>query len=65
MPDDYAAFLLPPVLARFAAEHPLVTVELTCEASTALAKIMSEGRLDLAILTRSPTQPLEVMRRER
>ncbi|MBN8939215.1 MAG: LysR family transcriptional regulator [Rhizobiales bacterium] len=65
VPDDYAAFLLPPVLARFAAEHPLVTVELICEASTALARTMSEGRLDLAILTRSPTQPLEVMRRER
>ncbi|QCI69233.1 LysR substrate-binding domain-containing protein [Phreatobacter stygius] len=65
VPDDYAAFLLPPVLSRFAAEHPLVTVELICEPSTTLVKTIGEGRLDLAIVTRSPAQPLEVMRRER
>ncbi|MBR7539743.1 LysR family transcriptional regulator, partial [Mycobacterium tuberculosis] len=28
VPDDYAAFLLPPVLSRFAEAHPLVPVEL-------------------------------------
>ncbi|MCQ8874439.1 LysR substrate-binding domain-containing protein [Mesorhizobium sp. LMG17149] len=65
VPDDYAAFLLPPVLSRFAAEHPLVTVELICEQSTALMKTLAEGRLDLAIITRLPEQPLEVIRLER
>ncbi|RUV09573.1 LysR substrate-binding domain-containing protein [Mesorhizobium sp. M7A.F.Ca.MR.245.00.0.0] len=65
VPDDYAAFLLPPVLSRFAAEHPLVTVELICEQSTALVKTLAEGRLDLAIITRLPEQPLEVIRLER
>ncbi|SEC20363.1 DNA-binding transcriptional regulator, LysR family [Rhizobiales bacterium GAS191] len=65
VPDDYAAFLLPPALSRFAAEHPLVTVELICEPSSALVRAIEEGRLDLAIVTRLPTQPLEVMRRER
>jgi DNA-binding transcriptional LysR family regulator len=65
VPDDYAAFLLPPVLSRFAAEHPLVTVELICEQSTALVKTLAEGRLDLAIVTRLPEQPLEVIRLER
>ncbi|MEO5755471.1 MAG: LysR substrate-binding domain-containing protein [Mesorhizobium sp.] len=65
VPDDYAAFLLPPVLSRFAAEHPLVTVELVCEQSTALVKTLAEGRLDLAIVTRLPEQALEVIRLER
>lgn len=65
VPDDYAAFLLPPVLSRFAAAHPLVRVELICEQSTALVKTFADGRLDLAIVTRGPEQPLEVMRRER
>jgi DNA-binding transcriptional LysR family regulator len=65
VPDDYAAFLLPPVLSRFAEEHPLVTVELVCEQSTALVKTLAEGRLDLAIVTRLPDQPLDVIRLER
>jgi DNA-binding transcriptional LysR family regulator len=65
VPDDYAAFLLPPVLSRFAEDHPLVTVELICEQSTALVKTLAEGRLDLAIVTRLPEQPLEVIRLER
>ncbi|RAZ88960.1 transcriptional regulator [Mesorhizobium hawassense] len=65
VPDDYAAFLLPPVLSRFAEDHPLVTVELVCEQSTALVKTLAEGRLDLAIVTRLPEQPLDVVRLER
>lgn len=65
VPDDYAAFLLPPVLSRFAQDHPLVTVELICEQSTALVKTLAEGRLDLAIVTRLPDQPLDVIRLER
>jgi DNA-binding transcriptional LysR family regulator len=65
VPDDYAAFLLPPVLSRFAEDHPLVTVELVCEQSTALVKTLAEGRLDLAIVTRLPEQPLDVIRLER
>lgn len=65
MPDDYAATLLPPVLARFAAAHPLVTVEVLCEQSNFLIQAMNEDRLDLAILTRAPALALEVLRRER
>lgn len=65
VPDDYAAFLLPPVLSRFGAEHPFVMVELICEQSSALVKTMQEGRIDLAIVSRLPSQPLEILRRER
>ena len=64
VPDDYAAFLLPPALAQFAAEHPLVTVELVCEPSSALTKAIEDGRIDLAIVTRLAEQPVEILRRE-
>ncbi|MDR3669981.1 MAG: LysR substrate-binding domain-containing protein [Holophaga sp.] len=64
VPDDYASSLLPPVLSRFAREHPRVTVELACEPSRRLVPAIEQGRLDLAIITRLPDQPLEVLRRE-
>ena len=64
VPDDYAAFLLPSVLARFAEDYPRVTVELVCEPSRLLTAAVEEGRIDLAIVTRLPTQPFEVLRQE-
>lgn len=64
VPDDYAAYLLPQVLSRFAAAHPLVNVEVVCEPSVNLVKAFDAGRLDLAIVTRLPSQPLAVLRRE-
>lgn len=64
VPDDYAAFLLPPVLERFAIDHPRVTVEVVCEPSVALSRAIAEQRIDLAIVTRLPGQPVEVLRRE-
>ncbi|HGM8642145.1 TPA: LysR substrate-binding domain-containing protein [Pseudomonas aeruginosa] len=64
VPDDYAAFLLPPVLARFAEDYPRVNVELVCEPSRLLVPAIDEGRIDLAIVTRLPAQSFEVLRRE-
>ena len=64
VPDDYAAFLLPPVLARFAEDYPRVNVELVCEPSRLLVPAIEEGRIDLAIVTRLPSQSFEVFRRE-
>lgn len=64
VPDDYAAFLLPSVLARFAEDYPRVTVELVCEPSRLLTAAVEEDRVDLAIVTRLPSQPFEVLRRE-
>ena len=46
VPDDYAAFLLPPVLARFAEDYPRVNVELVCEPSRLLVPAIDEGRID-------------------
>ncbi|MDX8456805.1 LysR substrate-binding domain-containing protein [Mesorhizobium sp. VK9D] len=64
VPEDYVAHFLPPVLAQFAAEHPLVAVELICEASRQLIPAVQNGRIDLAIVTRLPGETFPVQRRE-
>ncbi|HSI41155.1 MAG TPA: LysR substrate-binding domain-containing protein [Xanthobacteraceae bacterium] len=65
VPDDYAAYLLPPVLARFGAAHPLMNVHLVCEPSYILVRAVEAGELDIALVSRLPDQPFEVLRRER
>lgn len=65
VPDDYAAALLPQVLRRFANEYPQVDVDLVCEPTTQLNLAIRDNRVDLAIVTRAPDQPIEVLRRER
>lgn len=65
MPEDYAAYLLTPTLARFGQEYPLAEIELTFESSPALLRLLEAGKLDLALVTRDPRQPFAVLRRER
>lgn len=65
VPEDYAAYLVLPVLSRFALEHPRVEIELTCEPSSALVQRLEAGRIDLALVTRYPQQPFAVLRQER
>lgn len=65
MPEDYAAYLLAPTLARFAGEFPLAQIELTFDSSPALLRRLATGKLDLALVTRDPQQPFAVLRRER
>lgn len=65
VPEDYAAYLMLPALARFSQEHPLVDIELSCEPSTELLARLGAGLLDLALVTRYPQQPFAVLRRER
>jgi DNA-binding transcriptional LysR family regulator len=65
-PDDYAAVFLPGVVARFAASHPQVQVEIQCALSTDLVRRLKDGALDLALVTREPGRPGGVLvRRER
>lgn len=65
LPEDYAAFLLAPALARFGREFPLAEIGLTFDNSPALLRQLSAGKLDLAIVTREPDQPFAVLRHER
>ena len=50
-PDDYAGALLPLLLSRFAAEYPRIHVDVRCEPSASLKKLLKAGELDLSILS--------------
>lgn len=47
--DDYAPFYLPPVLENFGADHPRVQVEVRCDCSRTLVRMLQSGELDLAV----------------
>ncbi len=53
-PDLYAAYLLPRVLARFAAAYPAVEIELHCARSAELLAARECGELDLVLVTAQP-----------
>ncbi len=50
-PDDYATRFLPLILARFAASHPLVQVDVDCRPSSELAVRLEAGQLDIALVS--------------
>src|SRR5258708_28243061 len=51
-PDLYAAFVLPAILNRFRKAFPRVQVELRCELSTPLVRLVRRGEIDLALVTK-------------
>ena len=64
-PDDYVDRFLPEILARFARAFPRVQVEVNCEPSVNLRRMLAEDRLDLALITCRPGMETgEVLRRE-
>lgn len=65
MPDLYAAYLLPDVLASFARAYPRVEIELHCAMSARLLEQLELGALDLALVTGRPNARRgEIVRRE-
>jgi molybdate transport repressor ModE-like protein len=50
-PDDYALRYLPQILARFAAAHPAVDVEVLCLPSEELVPRLEAGDLDLSLVS--------------
>lgn len=64
-PDDYVDRFLPDILARFARAFPRVQVEVNCEPSVHLRRMLVEEQLDLALITCTPgAETGEVLRRE-
>ncbi len=64
-PDDYVGRFLPDILVRFARTFPRVQVEVYCEPSMNLRRLLAEDRLDLALITSTPgAETGEVLRRE-
>ncbi len=65
IPDDYAAYLLPMVLSGFGSLYPRISLEVCCELSVDLLRLLSDGEVDMAVTTRQPQSPGgEVIRRE-
>jgi DNA-binding transcriptional LysR family regulator len=50
-PDDYASQFLPDILARFAASHPNVEVDVVCQSSRELIALLDDGNLDVALVS--------------
>lgn len=64
-PEDYAATMLPSILARFAAYAPEVLVEFFCNPHDEVRTMLDRGRLDLGLLTcADATGPGEVVLNE-
>lgn len=55
-PDDYALRYLPQILARFAAAHPAVDVEVLCLPSEDLVPRLEAGDLDLSLVSEAATR---------
>jgi len=53
-PDDYATFLLPPILSELAREHPRLQFEVTCDNARDLLPLICEGELDVVLATHHP-----------
>ena len=64
-PDDYVERFLPDILVRFARAFPRVQVDVHCEPSLHLRRLLAEDRLDLALITCAPGAEIgEILRRE-
>ncbi len=50
-PDDYASQFLPDILARFAASHPNVEVDVVCQSSHDLLEYLQDSKLDVALIS--------------
>ncbi len=50
-PDDYAGKFLPDILARFAASHPNIEVDVFCQSSNELVEHLDDNRIDIALVS--------------
>lgn len=63
VPEDFATAHLPSVLSSFAAAHPLVELEVTCDLTLNLLESFNSGKFDLVLVKRQPgTGPSEGVR---
>ncbi|WP_242012228.1 LysR family transcriptional regulator [Pseudodesulfovibrio cashew] len=53
-PEDYASLHLPAILKRFASSHPLIEVEVYCDASPTLRERFARRELDVMLATGEP-----------
>ena len=51
VPEDYAVYLLPPILSALAESHPRIRIEVSCDNSCALLPMLDDGSLDVVVAT--------------
>jgi len=56
LPDDMAEEVLPDMLRRFACTHPGVAINALVDNTGPMLRMINEGRLDLAVVSRLPSQ---------
>ena len=56
-PEDYAALHLPGILNRVAEKYPFVQIELYCDLSDELLKMLQSGKLDLCLRNTRDIEP--------
>ncbi len=49
IPEDYAAYLLPSVLSGFGPLYPEINLEVCCELSVDLLRMLSDGEVDICL----------------
>jgi DNA-binding transcriptional LysR family regulator len=54
-PEDFATAYLPDILANFAAAHPNVDLEVSCDLTLRLLDRFAAGEFDLAVIKREPS----------
>lgn len=63
--EEYAALYLPGILKRFAEKNPLVQVNLYCDRSNELLKMLEQGKIDLCLRnTKNIEDGIEFLRKE-
>lgn len=50
-PDDYATFMIPPLLSALVKEHPRLQFEVTCDNACDLLPQLKQGQLDVVVAT--------------
>ncbi len=64
-PDDYAYRILPRILSFIATEYPQIEVEVQCETSSRLVRLLEDGDVDFALITRTSGRPMgDLLRKE-
>ena len=53
-PDDYATSLLPRVLEKFSTTNPNIEIDVVCQPTGELVRLVQKSELDLALITRPP-----------
>lgn len=53
-PDDYATFLLPPILSDISKDHPRLKFEVSCDNACDLLPMLEQGDLDVVVATHPP-----------